>query len=319
MSGSIRSPLIPDPTDMLGAPAQSSVLVAVFKAARPPFLLLAVISVLLGWASALQAGTGIDGWRLLLVLIGALLAHISVNALNEYDDFVSGLDLATRKTPFSGGSGALPANPAALQAVRMVGWLALAISIGIGLYLASQVGPVLLLVGAIGVLIIVTYTRWINRLPWLCLLAPGLGFGPLMVVGTHLALTGAVGLVTVVLSFIPFFMTSNLLLLNQYQDMVADRAHGRLTPPIAYGIRHCNQLYILFAVAAVLVLAGLVVSSQITVWALLALLVLPLIYRAWRGAVQADEVLGCSDSALAANVAAALVMPLLVALAILLA
>ena len=47
---------------------------------------------------------------LILALAGGLLAHISVNALNEYLDFTSGLDLTTLRTPFSGGSGTLPAN-----------------------------------------------------------------------------------------------------------------------------------------------------------------------------------------------------------------
>ncbi len=42
----------------------------------------------------------------MLALLGAFLAHISVNTLNEYFDFKSGLDLETIKTPFSGGSGA---------------------------------------------------------------------------------------------------------------------------------------------------------------------------------------------------------------------
>jgi len=44
----------------------------------------------------------------MLALLGAFLAHVSVNTLNEYYDFKSGLDLETIRTPFSGGSGALP-------------------------------------------------------------------------------------------------------------------------------------------------------------------------------------------------------------------
>lgn len=46
-----------------------------------------------------------------LALLGALSAYISVNVFNEYIDFKTGLDLVTRRTPFSGGSGTLPANP----------------------------------------------------------------------------------------------------------------------------------------------------------------------------------------------------------------
>ena len=38
-----------------------------------------------------------------LAFIGLLLAHISVNTLNDYFDYRSGIDLETRRTPFSGG------------------------------------------------------------------------------------------------------------------------------------------------------------------------------------------------------------------------
>jgi 1,4-dihydroxy-2-naphthoate octaprenyltransferase len=40
----------------------------------------------------------------LFVVIGVALAHFSVNALNDYLDYKSGLDLLTPRTPFSGGS-----------------------------------------------------------------------------------------------------------------------------------------------------------------------------------------------------------------------
>ncbi len=44
----------------------------------------------------------------LLALLGLLLAHVSVNVLNDYFDYRSGVDLKTQRTPFSGGSGILP-------------------------------------------------------------------------------------------------------------------------------------------------------------------------------------------------------------------
>jgi len=78
---------------------------------RIPFLLLALACVLLGIATAHYQGSGLDMLYLLLALVGGLAAHVAVNALNEYDDFRSGLDMKTERTPFSGGSGVLPANP----------------------------------------------------------------------------------------------------------------------------------------------------------------------------------------------------------------
>ncbi|MDH5182207.1 MAG: prenyltransferase, partial [Gammaproteobacteria bacterium] len=85
--------------------------VALLGATRPPFLILTPACVFLGYATATLAAPQIDMMLFLLVLAGALCAHISVNAFNEYFDFKSGLDLHTTRTPFSGGSGSLPANP----------------------------------------------------------------------------------------------------------------------------------------------------------------------------------------------------------------
>ena len=80
---------------------------------RGRFLLLALTCVALGIAAALKT-RDLDGGFVvdaLLVLLGALAAHAGVNALNEYSDYRSGLDLQTRRTPFSGGSGTLVAQP----------------------------------------------------------------------------------------------------------------------------------------------------------------------------------------------------------------
>ena len=62
-------------------------------------------------SAAYQSQTQFYFSDLMLVLIGAVSAHISVNTFNEYFDFLSGLDAKTVKTPFSGGSGALVENP----------------------------------------------------------------------------------------------------------------------------------------------------------------------------------------------------------------
>src|SRR3972149_4971344 len=86
---------------------------------RAPFLPLALILAFLGTAIAWYEGS----FRLsfaLLAGIGLLLTHISVDVFNEYFDFKSGVDLKTQKTPFSGGSGALPAG---LVTPRQAWWL----------------------------------------------------------------------------------------------------------------------------------------------------------------------------------------------------
>ena len=92
-----------------------------FLETRPQFLLLSLVLAFLGTSIAWYDGYFHLGYAV-LAFIGLLLAHISVNVLNDYFDYRSGIDLETRRTPFSGGSGILPA---ALLKPGQVFWLGL--------------------------------------------------------------------------------------------------------------------------------------------------------------------------------------------------
>ena len=56
------------------------------------------------------------------------------------------------------------------------------------------------------------------------------------------------------LSLIPFFLTNNLLLLNQCPDIAADQSTGRKTFPIVYGIRNSSIVYGVFVTLSCVVL-----------------------------------------------------------------
>jgi 1,4-dihydroxy-2-naphthoate octaprenyltransferase len=244
----------------------------VLQTFRIPFLLLTPICILLGIASASAGDTVVSGVDIALVLLGALAAHVSVNTLNEYQDFHSGLDLTTKRTPFSGGSGALPAAPGLAGAVLGVALTALATTIAVGIYFAYLRGPLILPIGLAGIAIIVSYTRWINRHPLLCLVAPGIAFGPLMVIGTDVALTGHYATLPLVAALVPFFLVNNLLLFNQYPDLEADRRAGRRHFPIAFGLKASNRVYAAFAAGAYLSIVAGVCTGLFPIASLLALL-----------------------------------------------
>jgi 1,4-dihydroxy-2-naphthoate octaprenyltransferase len=187
-----------------------------------------------------------------MVLIGAVSAHISLNAFNEYFDFKSGLDFHTQRTPFSGGSGTLPANPHMAKHALVIAIATFTVVVGIGFYFLIVRGPALLAIGILGLFLLIFYTPWISHHPYMCLVAPGLGFGPFMVIGTHVALTGSYSWTAFVASMIPFFLVSNLLLLNQFPDVEADRDAGRKHLPIVIGRRASSLLYVGFLLMAYL-------------------------------------------------------------------
>jgi 1,4-dihydroxy-2-naphthoate octaprenyltransferase len=219
---------------------------------RVPFLILTPACVLLGVGTATWSSGEVSTLYLLLAFIGAISAHISVNALNEYFDFRSGLDLMTERTPFSGGSGTLPGRPEMARSALNIGLIAISITGLIGLYFLYVRGLYLLPVGILGLIIVSTYTIWITRYPILCLIAPGLGFGPLMVMGTHFVLTGEYSWTGFITSLVPFFLVSDLLLLNQFPDVEADQGVGRRHLPIVVGKQTSSILYGAFLLSAYL-------------------------------------------------------------------
>jgi len=281
---------------------------------RLPFLILTPACVLLGIGAAFYQSGRVDLLQAVIVLIGALAAHISVNALNEYFDFRSGLDLRTQRTPFSGGSGTLAAQPAMAPKALATGLVAMAVTAGVGLYFVFVRGAGLLPLGLAGLLIIAIYTVWLTRYPLLCLIAPGLGFGTFMVMGTSFALTGQYSWTAFVASLVPFFLVNNLLLLNQFPDVEADRSIGRKHFPIVIGRRASSWIYIAFLILTYTSIAGGVLVNLLPAWALLGLLTLPLAIAAGRGAHGRAEDISNLVPFMVQNVLLNIVTPVLMAI-----
>ncbi len=288
----------------------------VILSVRFPFLVLTPVCVFLGASTVIAAQTNVSLLLLVLALLGALFAHVSVNTLNEYFDFKSGLDFTTRRTPFSGGSGALPRNPEMLSAVLTVGIASLIATLMIGGFFVWKYGTGIVPIGVAGLLLIVTYTGWINRHPILCLIAPGIGFGFLMVVGTQFVLQGEYTSLPWLVAVIPFLLVNNLLLLNQYPDIQADATVGRNHFPIAYGVNHSNVVYGFFTLATISAIVIYVSTGYLPALSLIALLPMPLAFFSLYGAIKYGAAIGNSPKYLGANVAVTILTPLLLGISI---
>jgi len=252
-----------------------------------------------------------------LTLLGALLAHVAVNVLNDYFDYRSGLDLRTRPTPFSGGSGVLPRGLMSPRGVLVMGIGSLLMVVAIGLWLLQLRGWGLLPVGLLGLLVVVLYTPWITKRPWACLIAPGLGFGPLVVMGTHYVLTGGYDWLALWASLVPGILVSNLLLLNQFPDLEADGFAGRRHLPLTIGRQASARLYAALAGAAFAWVALGVLLGVLPPGTLLALLPLPLVVATIRGVVRNAEHLETLLPWLGGNVIYTLAAPLLLGVGLL--
>ncbi len=260
-----------------------------FLETRPQFLILSVVLAFLGTCIAWYDGAFHPGYAL-LAFLGILLAHISVNTLNDYFDYRSGIDLETKRTPFSGGSGMLP--PALLQP-RQVFWFGLAsflLAIPIGVYFVMTLEGgwrllPLLLIAAVCVLLytpVILKTRWPE---W----APGLGMGTLPVLGAYFVQTGEYTIPAVVAAIPSGILVHNLLLLNEFPDVEADKKAGRKTLPITMGKTKASILYSVLTVIVYLWIIGGVVAGQMPVFSLIALLTLPFAIKAIRGALKHQD------------------------------
>lgn len=283
------------------------------EVSRPPFLMLTPVCVFLAYAAVLVQGFSPDSLLLILVLIGALAAHISVNAFNEFFDFKSGLDLITQKTPFSGGSGILPEHPGYLNQVFVFAVLNLAITVLVGFYFIWLWNWQIIPLGLAGVLLVYFYTTHVTKHPWLCLISPGAGFGLFMVNGVGFVLTGSYSVFTLMVSLVPFFLVNNLLLLNQVPDIEADKKVGRFHLSIARGLKTSWWFFTLFYLLAFLSIFSLFaevdLSSYLTmffVFFVLASLIVVGFARNMRNVQKLKPIMGL-------NVAVNLLLPTILA------
>jgi len=279
---------------------------------RLPFLVLAPACVFLGLSSAVWTAGAYDPVHSILALLGAVAAHISVNALNEYYDFKSGLDLKTERTPFSGGSGTLPAHPEKYRVAWLIGLISLAAAALIGIYFLTVWGWGLLPLGLIGLVVVFSYTIWLTRSPVLCLIAPGLGFGTLMVMGTHFVLTGSYSWTAFFASLTPFFLVSNLLLLNQFPDVEADASVGRKHYPIVIGRKRSAVIYVIFLLMTYLSILTGVITGALPPFTLLGLLTLVIAVPAAKNVYRFAEDVPQLMPSMGMNVILNLVTPVLV-------
>lgn len=250
------------------------------KEIRAPFLLIPVIFVPVGLAMAWDAGS-LNLLTGLLTFVAALSLHASVNVLNDYFDFHSGLDLATTPTPFSGGSRVLPSNELAPNSVLYGGIAFLAVGVAIGSYFLYSMAfsPVLIAILAIVVISVVGYSTVISR--WtLGELAAGVNFGPLLIVGTYFIQTRELSAQPFIVGTTLGILVAGILYINEFPDTTADAKVGRKHLVIKWGKpRAASRFRVLIAGAYGVTVIG-VLAGLVTPLALLSLIALP---KAWSG------------------------------------
>lgn len=259
-----------------------------FLEPRPQFLLLSVVLAFLGTSIAWYDGAFHVGYAL-LAFFGLLMAHISVNTLNDYFDYKSGIDLETKRTPFSGGSGILPTaqlKPRNVLCLGLTSFLAASV-IGVYSMITLENGWYLLPLLVIAAVCILFYSPVILKLQW-PEWAPGVGLGILPVLGTYFVQTNTY-LPVIVASIPSGILVHDLLLLNQFPDVEADKKGGRKTTSIIIGKKKASIIYSVLTASVYLWIIGGVVTGQMPAFSLIALLTIPFAIKAIKGALNCQD------------------------------
>lgn len=249
------------------------------QALRAPFLVASLVPVLVGGLAAWQIRSAFNVSLFLLALLGAMCIHLGANMGNDAWDYRSGNDLAVRHlNPFAGGGRVLIRGVLNLKAHLAVAMLFLVVGSAIGLYLVSQVGLPLLWLGLFGVLVAFFYVG-----PPLHLahhgvgeIAVGIEFGPVVLLGTYFILARASDPPAIVLSVCLGLLVTGILWINEVPDISADAAVGKRTLVVRLGVARSTTAFAGIVAAAYAVLVMGAAFFQLTPWALLALLALPL-------------------------------------------
>jgi 1,4-dihydroxy-2-naphthoate octaprenyltransferase len=288
---------------------------------RAPFLLLAVVLGFLGasiaWYQSQVYGSSFNLGYAFVAGIGLIIAHICVNVWNEYFDFRSKVDFRTPRTPFSGGSGALPSGLITEKQALWLGIGSLIIIIPIGIYFSLVVGWLLLPLLVVALLCILIYTPIILKMGYPEWVA-GLGLGILPIMGAYFVHTGEYTSSALVASIPSGILVHNLLLLNEFPDVEADKTIKRRTLPITIGKKGSAIFYSVMMVAVYLWIIGGVVTGDMPAFVLLGLLTLPLAFKAINGSFKYND-MSKLVPAMANNVFAVLLTQLLMGIGFILA
>jgi 1,4-dihydroxy-2-naphthoate octaprenyltransferase len=287
-----------------------------FLETRPQFLLLPVVLSFLGTTMAWFEGFFNAGYAV-LAFIGLLLAHISVNVLNDYYDFLSGVDLRTKRTPFSGGSGILPAGLMKPKQAFWFGMTCFLINIPIGIYFVVVSGWALLPLLLVGAFCIVLYTPMILKKHW-PEWSPGLGLGTLPVLGAYFVQTGHYSIPALIAAIPSGILVHNLLLLNEFPDAEADKLASKKTLPLTIGPKYAGVIYSSLLIFMYVWIAGWAIAGIMPLFTLISFLTIPFAIIAIRGALHSSDMKQLMP-ALGNNVLTVLVTQLLLGIGYILA
>jgi 1,4-dihydroxy-2-naphthoate octaprenyltransferase len=248
------------------------------RAIRIRFLLASVIAVSNGLAIAYWKTGTIDPLYAGLTYAGVVFLHASVDLLNDYWDHKRGIDSATTRTKFSGGTGVLPENILTPKTVYAAGVIFLILGGAVGAYFVAIRGVTIAVILGFAVVAIYFYSTSIVN--------SGLGElfvgikGAMIVLGTFYVQTALIDHAALFVGVIVGLLSATVLFVNSFPDHDADKSKGRRTLVILMGKSRAASAFPLFVIAAYALIVAGIFFGFTKIYSLASFVSLPLAVKA---------------------------------------
>ncbi len=220
-----------------------------YLAARPKTWSASVAPVLV--AVALAYSKGVVNVPISLLCLGvALFAQIASNYANDYFDFIKGADTEERTGP----DRAVAKGWVSPKSVLIASIVSLSLAVCCGVAVVVMTKWWLILVGIAVAIAVYGYSAGPYPLAYRGLgdIAVMLFYGIVPVCGTIIAITGDITLRGFLLSLSMGFVSTNILVVNNYRDYENDMAANKRTSIVMYGQGFGTMLYIFCAAMALI-------------------------------------------------------------------
>ena len=250
-------------------------------AARPRTLPAAIAPVLVGTAAAIELVGELPRFgALIAALVGSIFIQIGTNLANDYSDAKRGADTVERLGPVRVTAAGLVAP----QRVLVATWLAFAVAVAAGIYLATVAGWVIIAVGVASIAAGVLYTGGPRPYGYAGLgeLFVFLFFGLVAVNGSYYVQLEELEWLPFGLSVAVGCLATAILVVNNVRDIETDRRAGKNTLAVRIGRANARRLYLGLVGLAYITLAVILVVEGGPWWGLLGLISAPLAIRPTR-------------------------------------